>query len=131
MMWVPAGEEDFALGPKAKAASRKATGRECRPDVPPYQARSTGISLAMTEQRQTTLPGRVGKHSKAIDTTLPDKHIRTLYDVPKRKEADVLLQLRTGMARLNSFFTKSVRRNLIRENVVEHPRQLSIRPIVR
>jgi hypothetical protein len=104
MMWVPAGEEGFALGPKAKAAARKATEGECRPDVPLYLARSTTTRLAITKQQQTrTLPERVGKYSKQIDTALPGKHTRTLYDPLKRKEADVLSQLRTGMARLNSF----------------------------
>ena len=107
MLWVPAGEEDFALGPKAKAAARKATEGECRPDVPPHLARSTRIRLAITKQRQTrTLPERVGKCSKQIDTALPGKHTRTLYDPLKRKEADVLSQLRTGMVRLNSFLCK-------------------------
>jgi hypothetical protein len=104
MMWVPAGEEDFALGPKAKAAARKATEMGCRPDVPIYQARATRIRLAITKQRQTRTPlGRVGKYSKTMDTALPGRHTRTLYDPLKRKEAEVLVQLRTGMARLNSF----------------------------
>ena len=107
MVWVPAGEEDFALGPKAKAAARKATEGECRPGVPPHLARSTRIRLAITKQRQTrTLPERVGKYSKQIDTALPGKHTRTLYDLLTRKEADVLVQLRTGVARPNSFLHK-------------------------
>jgi hypothetical protein len=104
MMWVPAGEEDFALGPKAKAAARRATERDCRPDIPLYQARSTRIRLVITKQQQTRMPpGRAGKYSTTIDMALPGKHTRTIYDLLKRKEADVLIQLRTGMARLNSF----------------------------
>ena len=106
MMWVPAGEEDFAPGPKAKAAARKATEGECRPEVPPYQARSTRIRLAITKQSQTTPLGRIGRYSKTIDMALPGKHTRTLYDLLTRKEADVLVQLRTGLAKLNSFLHK-------------------------
>ena len=38
-----------------------------------------------------------------MDTALPGKHTRTLYDSFKRREASVLAQLRTGMARLNGY----------------------------
>lgn len=38
-----------------------------------------------------------------MDTALPGKHTRMLYDGLKRKEANVLAQLRTGMARLNGY----------------------------
>jgi hypothetical protein len=38
-----------------------------------------------------------------MDTALPGEHTRTLYNTLKRKEASVLAQLRTGMARLNRF----------------------------
>ncbi|KMQ81479.1 hypothetical protein RF55_26204 [Lasius niger] len=60
----------------------------------------------MAKHRQRTLPEGVGKYSKRIDTALPGRHTRTLYDGLKRKEADVLVQLRTGMARINSFLHK-------------------------
>ncbi|KAI7768292.1 hypothetical protein LZL87_014184 [Fusarium oxysporum] len=106
MMWVPAVEEDFALGQISKAAARKATKGECGPEVPPYQARSTRIRLAMTKQSQTTPLGRFRKYSKTIDMALPGKHTRALYDLLTRKEADVLVQLRTGLAKLNNFLHK-------------------------
>jgi len=38
-----------------------------------------------------------------MDTALPGKHTRILYNTLKRKEANVLVQLRTGMARLNGY----------------------------
>jgi hypothetical protein len=47
------------------------------------------------------LPEGVGKYSRRMDTALPGKHTRVLYDGFKRKGASVLAQLRTGMARLN------------------------------
>jgi len=49
------------------------------------------------------LPEKVGKHSKRVDTALPGKHTRKLYDRLSQKEASVLAQLRTGMARLNAY----------------------------
>jgi len=61
----------------------------------------------MAKQRQgRTLPQGVGKFSKAIDTALPGKHTRVLYDNLKRREACVLAQLRTGMAKLNGFLSR-------------------------
>jgi hypothetical protein len=47
------------------------------------------------------LPENIGKYSKKVDTALPGKHTRQLYDQGSWKEASVLAQLRTGMARLN------------------------------
>ena len=49
------------------------------------------------------LPETVGKYSKKIDTALPGKHTRRLYDKLSWKEAGILAQLRTGMARLNGY----------------------------
>lgn len=76
------------------------------PETPAYKARSTQIRLALARQRQqhqdTHLDG-VGKYPKAIDKALPGQHKRGLYDVIKRREANVLTQLRTGMARINSY----------------------------
>jgi hypothetical protein len=45
----------------------------------------------------------VGGHAKRVDAALPDKHTRQLYDRLSWKEASVLAQLRTGMARLNGY----------------------------
>lgn len=51
----------------------------------------------------TCLPEKVGIHSKKVDIAPPGKHTRRLYDRLPWKEASVLAQLRTGMARLNSY----------------------------
>ena len=66
--------------------------------------RSTTLRVARAERGTTkSLPGNVGKHSKRVDTVLPGKHTRQLYDRLTRKEASVLAQLWTGMARLNGY----------------------------
>jgi hypothetical protein len=71
------------------------------------QAKSTAIRLAIAKQRQErALPDGVGKFSKAMDAALPGKHTRGLYDKLKRREACILAQLRTGMARLNGFLSR-------------------------
>jgi hypothetical protein len=45
----------------------------------------------------------VGKYSKEMDTVLLGKYIRTLYNGFKQKEVSVLVQLRTGIVRLNGY----------------------------
>lgn len=49
------------------------------------------------------LPEGVGGYSKRLDRALPGKHVCALYDSLKRREADTLAQLRTGMARVNKY----------------------------
>lgn len=49
------------------------------------------------------LPENVGKHSKRIDKALPGKHTKKLYNQFNRREAAVLVQLRTRMVRLNGY----------------------------
>lgn len=107
MIWIPSRDDDLTMGREAKRQAQKATRAECTPQSLPYQARSTRIRLEAGQLRQQrTLPDRVGGYSKRIDRALPGKHTKTLYDALKRREADVLSQLRTGMARINSYLSK-------------------------
>jgi ribonuclease HI len=99
--WLPRSEENKLL----KLAKEKAKGATQPGAIPQLQlpmVRSTILSTARSK-RQTMehLPENVGKHSKEVDTALPGKHTRQLYDQGSWKEASVLAQLRTGMARLN------------------------------
>jgi hypothetical protein len=103
LMWVPA-QQEFRLGKEAKSAARRSTeaGRVRHRQF--YSAKSTVINIARAERhKEKTLQERVGKHLKKIDTALPGRHTRTLYDALGRREANVLAQLRTGMARLNGY----------------------------
>ncbi len=103
IIWVPTGEENELLSlakEMAKAASR--------PDAAPQRTIPKVRSTTLNEARRkrnivTSLPAKVGKHSKKIDTALPGKHTRQLYDHLSWKEASVLAQLRTGMVRLNAY----------------------------
>jgi hypothetical protein len=54
-------------------------------------------------QEKKALPEGVGRYSKEMDLALPGKHTRALYDAFKWREASILAQLRTGMARLNRY----------------------------
>jgi hypothetical protein len=104
MRWVSSTNESFTLGAKAKAEARKATDSGCRVTNPPKQARSTRLRVLLTQRRQRMmLPEGVGGYSKRLDKALPGKHTRTLYDALKRRESDILVQLRSGMARVNRY----------------------------
>lgn len=107
MMWVPSRDDDLTMGREAKRQAQRATRAECTLQVLPYQARSTRTRLVAARlRRQRRLPDKVGGYSKRIDRALPGKHTKALYDSLKRREADVLSQLRTGMARINSYLSK-------------------------
>lgn len=59
--------------------------------------RSTTLRVARAKRASTkSLPEKVGRDSKKVDTAPPGKHSRLLYDHLVRKEAGVLAQLRTG-----------------------------------
>jgi hypothetical protein len=105
MVWVPS-QGGFDLSKKAKEAARRATGNGRTPQAQTYQAKSTVINDARAKRKITALPEDIGKYSREMDTALPGKHTRTLYDTLQRKEASVLAQLRTGMARLNGYLIK-------------------------
>ncbi|KIW36758.1 uncharacterized protein PV06_11053 [Exophiala oligosperma] len=66
--------------------------------------RSTMLNAARAKRcTSRSLPDKVGTHSKRVDTALPGKHTRRLYDRLSWGKANVLAQLRAGMARLNSY----------------------------
>ncbi|KAK9853412.1 hypothetical protein MYU51_006493 [Penicillium brevicompactum] len=68
------------------------------------RTKSTTLNLARSQAvPRNTLPAEVGKYAKRVDAALPGKHTRLLYDRLSWKEATVLAQLRTGMARLNGY----------------------------
>ncbi|OAQ63798.1 reverse transcriptase [Purpureocillium lilacinum] len=68
------------------------------------RARSTTLGIARAKQRaDNKIPSNVGDFTKRVDGALPGKHTRQLYDQLTWKEANVLAQLRTGMARLNDY----------------------------
>jgi len=107
LRWVPAKNEKFTLGPLAKRQAKRATRDECSAEPATFQARSTTLRLLLNEHAGAgQIPERVGKYSKRIDKALPGKHTRKLYDELTRKESEVLVQLRTGKSRLNSYLRK-------------------------
>jgi hypothetical protein len=102
--WIPTSESDKLLG-LAKEQARAATQEDSTftfTQLP--RTKSTTLNIARSQQSTSQgLPEKVGKHVKRVDAALPGKHTRQLYDRLSWKEASVLAQLRTGMARLNGY----------------------------
>lgn len=102
VLWKPV-DDDFPLARMAKEAARRSTESNS-PTKRTFRAKSTTLNNARKKRQNVPkLPEKVGAYSKKVDTALPGKHTRTLYDALSSKEAKVLVQLRTGMARLNGY----------------------------
>ena len=103
IQWLPASE-DNKLWEIAKGKAREATQQGAAPQTKTPRMRSTTLNVARSKRGTSNhLPDKVGAHSKRVDAALPGKHTRQLYDRLSWKEASVLAQLRTGMARLNDY----------------------------
>jgi hypothetical protein len=102
VLWLPASEE-CELARLAKQEAKTATRPDATPQTQLPRMRSITHNIARKQGTVQRVPEKVGKYSKRTDTALPGKHTRRLYDPLSRKERSVLAQLRTGMARLNTF----------------------------
>ena len=103
ILWLPISEDNELLG-LAKEQARTVTQRDATPQIQLPRMKSTTLNIARSKLGTSGgLPEKVGKHSKKVDIALPGKHTRQLYDRLSWKEASVLAQLRTGMARLNIY----------------------------
>ncbi|KAM5528719.1 hypothetical protein FOXYSP1_19200 [Fusarium oxysporum f. sp. phaseoli] len=103
LIWLPSGGE-LKIQKIAKMSARHATEPYATPRKGAIKAKTTilsGIRAGMRNERK--LSDGVGRHSKKVDRALPGKHTRLLYNQLAWKEASVLAQLRTGMARLNGY----------------------------
>jgi ribonuclease HI len=111
VLWIPRKEDNNLLG-LAQEQARAATQEDAVTQKQVPRMKSTTLNLARSQAAASSeLPDNVGRHSRRVDTALPGKHTRQLYDRLSWKEASVLAQLRTGMARLNGY--------LFRINVAE------------
>lgn len=101
--WIPTSEANKVLG-LAKEQARTATQADALLQARVPRVKSTTLNIARSHiVIGKGLPEKVGKHTKRVDAALPGKHTRQLYDRLSWKEASVLAQLRTGMARLNGY----------------------------
>ena len=52
------------------------------------------------------LPRGIGTVIQELDTALPGRHTKLIYDSLKKEDAKILVQLRTGCARLNQYLAR-------------------------
>jgi hypothetical protein len=103
VVWIPTNAEHELLK-IAKDKAREATQQNATQQAQKPGMRSTTLRAARAKRPSAkSLPEKVGRHSKRGDTALPGKHTRLLYDRLSRKEAGILAQLRTGMAKINTY----------------------------
>ena len=103
VIWIQRGTANELLN-TAKAKAKEATRRQATPQTQDPAIRSTTLRIAWAKRTPpTTLPDKVGRHSKRVDIALPGKHTQLLYNNLSRSEAGVLAQLRTGMAKFNTY----------------------------
>lgn len=101
VIWLATSLEDRLLK-SAKQEARNASRQDATPPEQFPKMRSTVLGTARAKLRpEKRLPDNVRKHSKKIDTALPGKHTRELYDKRTWTEASILVQLRMDMSRLN------------------------------
>ncbi|KAJ5708140.1 hypothetical protein N7488_007941 [Penicillium malachiteum] len=105
-VWIPTSKDNKLLG-LAKEQARAATQEDALPQERVPRMKSTTLNNARSQAvPRNGLPVDVGKHAERVDAALPGKHTRLLYDRLSWKEASVLAQLRTGMARLNGYLNQ-------------------------
>jgi hypothetical protein len=68
----------------------------------PPSAKAIVVRLEKQQHKGKQIEG-VGAFTRKLDTALPGKHTRLLYNSFKWNEAAILAQLRTGMSRLNAY----------------------------
>ena len=101
--WIRTSEDNKLLG-LAKEQARAATQEDAVPQKQVPRMKSTTLNIARSQAALSSeLPEKIGRHSRRVDAALPGKHTRQLYDRLSWKEASVLAQLCTGMARLNGY----------------------------
>jgi hypothetical protein len=103
LIWLPPDSE-LKIQKIAKTSARHATEPYMTPQRGFAKAKTTILNRTRADLRmERKLPDGVGRHSRKVDSALPGKHTCLLYDQLSWKEASVLAQLRTGMARLNGY----------------------------
>jgi hypothetical protein len=105
LQWIPA-QSGIEGGDIAHRLAKRATA-EHLPKI-----RHTTLAYSLRVVKKKVKPLELKKEVK-IDSALPGKHVKTLYDDLKFKESFVLCQLRTDKSRLNS--------SLARINAIKSP----------
>jgi hypothetical protein len=111
LAWIPghAGRPGNEAADRlaAKTTMPESTGK-CPPWLNGKFKSVVGGSLKQAQQRaRPSTQWTTGRNLREVDSALPGKHVRLLYNPLKRIEAYALAQLRTGHTRLWGFLAGS------------------------
>ncbi|KAM3462860.1 hypothetical protein MY5147_009757 [Beauveria neobassiana] len=88
----------------AKIQAKTATQQGTAPEVQFPLMKSTTLNIERRKlEGERCLPEDIGRFSKKIDAAPPGSHTREIYEEWSWRERSALAQLRTGMAKLNSY----------------------------
>jgi len=96
--WIPGVQQPSSYRKIKKLIKRQQPEQV----LPPIRAKSTTINRFVKTDKHL-IPNHIGKYSKKIDKALPGKHTKKIYDFLDKKDAKLLVQMRTGMNRLNHY----------------------------
>jgi hypothetical protein len=99
VQWVPKKDLIFDEAKEAAQLAKVATASELSP------MHEQSLSAARRQAYQL-IKKSTRKLNNHLDTALPGKHTKEMYDQLTGKQATVLCQLRTGMSRLNNYLSK-------------------------
>lgn len=103
LVWIPPTDGAHILE-EAKAQAAKATSARISPEGRLYRAKSTAIGISKRKARiPKRLPPGVGRYTQKLDTGLPGKHTRLLYDNLSKADAAILSRARTGKTALADY----------------------------
>ena len=107
-MWIPATTL-LSTRDKAKEKVHKAldNNRNNHPNPLLWAAKTSIFLRAMPRLKcKRALPNGVEKTIRKLDTALPGKHTKAIYDALTKRDAKILIQLRTGYARINQYLAR-------------------------
>lgn len=97
----------YLLAKRASQPNQKPLSQLNFPSLLPLMLRKAQSFLPQPSLKVRFDKAKMGKFTKSIDKTLPDKgHTRLLYRGKTKAEATILSQLRTGISRLNGYLGK-------------------------
>ena len=105
-MWISASTPCYTRD-KAKDEAHRALDRDATQGLPQWDSISSTIAQITPQLlHMRNIPCSVGKSIRELDTALPGRHTKKLYDSMSKSDARILIQLRTGCARLNQFLAR-------------------------
>ena len=111
---------------RAKEEAHKALISDATQGLPLWDLTSSTFSLTRPQLiHKNAIPPGVGKSIHELDTALPGKHTKALYDSLSKRDARILVQLRTGCARLNQFLARIKASSLLHANAVRRQSHLA------